>query len=177
MIPRYTRPEMSRVWSTEHRYELMLEVEMAVCEAQAARGIVPPEAARAIRERARVDPKRVEELEAQVHHDVIAFVTAAAESVGEEGRYLHYGLTSSDVLDTALALQLLEATDLIAAGLEDLLGAVAEQVERHRRTVMIGRTHGIHAEPITFGLKLAGWLAELVRNRERLAAARREIAV
>ncbi len=177
MIPRYTRPQMAAVWSAEHRYELMLEVEVLVCEALARRGTIPAEAAKAIRAKARVDPRRVEEIEAEVHHDVIAFVTAAAESVGPEGRYLHYGMTSSDVLDTAFALQLTEAADLLDEGLRALCDAIARRAREHRATSMIGRTHGIHAEPITFGLKLAGWYAELVRGRARLAAARREVAV
>ncbi|RMD84565.1 MAG: adenylosuccinate lyase [Candidatus Dadabacteria bacterium] len=177
MIPRYTRPQMAAVWSAEHRYELMLEVEVLVCEALAHRGTIPAEAAKAIRAKARVDPRRVEEIEAEVHHDVIAFVTAAAESVGPEGRYLHYGMTSSDVLDTAFALQLTEAADLLDEGLRALCDAIARRAREHRATSMIGRTHGIHAEPITFGLKLAGWYAELARGRARLAAARREVAV
>ncbi len=177
MIPRYTRPQMAGIWSAEHRYQLMLEVEVLVCEALARRGTIPEEAAEAIRRKARIDPKRVEEIEAEVHHDVIAFVTAAAESVGPEGRFLHYGMTSSDVLDTAFALQLTEAADLLDEGLRGLLDAIAAQARKHRGTRMIGRTHGIHAEPITFGLKMAGWYAELARGRARLAAARREVAV
>jgi adenylosuccinate lyase len=147
-----------------------------VCEALAKRGVVPTEAVRTIRERARVDPKRVAVIEAEVRHDVIAFVTAAAESVGAEGRFLHYGMTSSDVLDTAFAVQLVEACDLLLADLTEFRSVLRRQVEAHRRTPMVGRTHGIHAEPITFGLKLAGWYAEVGRSIRRLTTARDGIA-
>ncbi|HET9061917.1 MAG TPA: adenylosuccinate lyase [Candidatus Binatia bacterium] len=176
MIERYTRPEMGRIWSDQHRFDVMLEVEILVCEALAKRGVVPAEAVRTIRERARVDPKRVAVIEAEVRHDVIAFVTAAAESVGAEGRFLHYGMTSSDVLDTAFAVQLVEACDLLLAGLKEFRSVLRRQVEAHRRTPMVGRTHGIHAEPITFGLKLAGWYAEVGRSIRRLTTARDGIA-
>jgi adenylosuccinate lyase len=167
---------MTRLWSDARRYELMLEVEILVCEALAERGVIPADAVRTIRKKATVDADRVAEIEAEVHHDVIAFVTAAAESVGEPGRYLHYGMTSSDVLDTAFALQLVEATGTLKEGLAALTAAVRGQVERHRTTVMAGRTHGIHAEPITFGLKLAGWYAELLRDARRLDTAAEQIA-
>jgi len=177
VIPRYTRPVMAELWSDEHRYDLMLRVEILACEALARRGVVPGDAVRVIRDRARVDPVRVAEIEAEVHHDVIAFVTAAAESVGEEGRYLHFGLTSSDVLDTTFALQLSEATRVLDDDLTELMTIVRKRVEADRHTVMAGRTHGIHAEPITFGLKLAGWYAELARDRQRLRAAGEEIRV
>ncbi len=176
MIERYTRPEMAKLWSDQHRFDVMLEVEILVCEALARRGVVPTDAVRKIREKASVDPRRVAEVEAEVKHDVIAFVTAAAESVGSEGRFLHYGMTSSDVLDTAFAALLVEATDRLLGGVTKLRAAVRKQVEAHRRTPMIGRTHGIHAEPITFGLKLAGWYAELGRDLGRLELARSEIA-
>jgi len=167
---------MARLWSDEHRYELMLEVEILVCEALARRGIIPEEPVRTIRATAKVDAARVAEIEAEVHHDVIAFVTAAAESVGEAGRYLHFGMTSSDVLDTAFALQLVESGRAIETELEALLETVRERAEQHRETVMVGRTHGIHAEPITFGLKLAGWYAELERDLRRLRTAIEQIA-
>src|SRR5512139_3383590 len=167
---------MGKIWSDQHRFDVMLEVEILVCEALARRGVVPTEAVRTIRERARVDPKRVAVIEAEVRHDVIAFVTAAAESVGPEGRFLHYGMTSSDVLDTAFAVQLVEACDLLLAGLREFRSVIRGQVEAHRRTPMVGRTHGIHAEPITFGLKLAGWYAEVGRSIRRLVAARADIA-
>ncbi|MFQ5352594.1 MAG: adenylosuccinate lyase, partial [Candidatus Binatia bacterium] len=176
MIERYTSPELARLWSDAHRYEVMLEVEILVCEALAQRGVIPETAVRKIRDKASVDPARVAEIEAQVHHDVIAFVTAAAERVGEEGRFLHFGMTSSDVLDTAFAVLLVEAATCIVASLDNLIESVRGQVETHRATVMVGRTHGIHAEPITFGLKLAGWYAELRRDRTRLESARSEIS-
>ena len=176
MIERYTRPAMGKIWSDQHRFDVMLEVEILVCEALAKRGVVPSDAVRVIRERARVDPKRVAAIEAEVRHDVIAFVTAAAESIGTEGRFLHYGMTSSDVLDTAFAVQLVEACDLLLAGLGELRSVIRLQVESHRRTPMVGRTHGIHAEPITFGLKLAGWYAEIGRSIRRLTAARADVA-
>ena len=167
---------MKRLWSDSRRYELMLEVEILVCEALSRRGEIPADAVKTIREKASVDADRVAEIEAEVHHDVIAFVTAAAETVGEAGRFLHFGMTSSDVLDTAFALQLVEATARLRDGLQTLTDAVRKQVEAHRSTVMAGRTHGIHAEPITFGLKLAGWYAELRRDAQRLAAASEQIA-
>jgi adenylosuccinate lyase len=176
VIERYTRPEMGGIWSDQHRFDVMLEVEILVCEALARRGVVPAEAVRTIRERARVDPKRVAVIEAEVRHDVIAFVTAAAESVGAEGRFLHYGMTSSDVLDTAFAVQLVEACDLLLADLREFRSVIRQQIEAHRRTPMVGRTHGIHAEPITFGLKLAGWYAEVGRSIRRLVTARDGIA-
>jgi len=177
VISRYTRPGMQRLWSDEHRFALMLEIEILVCEALAARGVIPAAAVRAMRERARVDPARIAAIEAEVHHDVIAFVTAVAESIGQEGRYLHFGMTSSDVLDTAFALQLVEASRALEAGIEHLRRAVRARVVAERRTIMAGRTHGIHAEPITFGLKLAGWYAELGRDLRRMRAAHDEIAV
>ena len=176
MIGRYTRPEMGRLWSEESRLGFWLEVELALVDALAERGEVPAAAARALRQNARVNGARMLEIEAEVKHDVIAFVSSVAETVGDEGRYLHLGLTSSDVVDTAFALQLRGAADLLLAGLDRLRGAVRSQALRHRQTVMIGRTHGIHAEPITFGLKCAGWYAELTRDRARLAEARAQIA-
>ena len=176
MIGRYTRPEMAKLWSDQHRFDVMLEVEMLVCEALARRGVIPSEAVDVIRRKARVEPARVDEIEAEVKHDVIAFVTAAAESIGPEGRFLHYGMTSSDVLDTAFAVLLVESCDRLLAGLRKLRAVVRRQVETHRGTPMVGRTHGIHAEPITFGLKLAGWYAEIGRDVRRLEAARAEVA-
>ena len=176
MIDRYTRPEMGRIWSEEGRLGRWLEVELAVVEALAERGDVPAAAARALRAHARIDPARMRAIEAEVQHDVIAFVSAVAETVGDEGRYIHLGLTSSDVVDTALALQLRDAADLLLVALDRLRGAVRTQALRHRRTPMIGRTHGIHAEPITFGLKCASWYAELGRGRRGLARARTVIA-
>jgi adenylosuccinate lyase len=177
MIPRYSRPEMARLWSDESRFQAWLDVEIAATEVLAERGIVPQEALRAIKERARFDVARIDAIEKEVQHDVIAFVTNVAESVGPEGRWLHYGLTSSDVVDTALARLMRDALDRIAADVEALMDAVKARALQHRHTPMIGRTHGVHAEPMTFGLKLALWYAELVRDRERLAHARKTIAV
>ena len=177
MIPRYTRPAMGRIWTEEARYAHWLEIEILACEALAARGSVPKAAVRAIRRRARIDVARIAALEAEVKHDVIAFVTQVAESVGPEGRFLHLGLTSSDVLDTGFALQLREAARVLLAGQDLLIATLRRLARRHKRTLMIGRTNGMHAEPITFGLKVAGWYTEAVRNRERLERAARQVAV
>ena len=176
MIPRYTRPEMARIWSEEHKIALWLQVEIAVAEAWAVRGVIPPEAMERIRQ-ASCDLDRMREIEKEVDHDVIAFLRATGESVGEAARFIHLGLTSSDVIDTALALQMVEAADLLLANLDRLIEAVGRRAVEHRYTAMIGRTHGVHAEPITFGFKLAGWYAELKRARERLLAAREEVRV
>src|SRR5438046_4150967 len=151
MIARYTHPEMGRIWSDEHRYETWLLVEAAAAEAMAAAGIVPPEAARDIRERGSFDIARIEEIEQTTQHDVIAFTTAVAERVGPAARWLHFGLTSSDVVDTAQALQMREACDVVLADLGALAGAVRDRALEHRRTPMIGRTHGVHAEPMKIG--------------------------
>jgi adenylosuccinate lyase len=177
MIPRYTHPEMGRLWSDQRRYETWLAVESAAAEAMAAAGLVPADAARDIRERGAFDIARIEEIEAVTHHDVIAFTTAVAEKVGPSARWLHFGLTSSDVVDTAQAIQMRDACDLILRGLEALAEAVRVRAEEHRRTPMIGRTHGVHAEPMTFGLKLALWHAELQRNIERVRRVRGIVAV
>lgn len=176
MIGRYTRPEMAAIWSDERRLAAWLEIETAVCEALARRGDVPEDAAREIRAKAKVDPVRVAEIEAEVKHDVIAFVTAAAESVGPAGRWLHLGLTSSDVIDTAFAIQLVEAGHLLLRDVAALLEPMRRLATEHVLTPMIGRTHGVHAEPITFGLKAASWYAEFTRAFERLLAATKEIA-
>jgi adenylosuccinate lyase len=176
MIARYTRPEMARLWTDAHRLSIWLEIEVLACEALARRGKVPPDAAREIRARANVDPRRVAEIEAEVKHDVIAFVTAAAESVGPAGRWLHLGLTSSDVIDTSFAVQLGHAAHVLLRDLDAVLEAVRGLAERYRDTPMIGRTHGVHAEPITFGLKAASWYAELCRGFERLRTAAHEVA-
>jgi adenylosuccinate lyase len=171
MIERYTHPEMGRIWSDEHRFETWLQVEVAAAEAMAAAGIVPESAARDIRERGAVDVKRIDEIEAVTRHDVIAFTTAVAERVGPSARWLHFGLTSSDVIDTALALQMREACRIVLADIEALSAAVRERALEHRQTPMIGRTHGVHAEPTTFGLKLALWYAELERDAARIRRA------
>ncbi len=177
VIERYTLPEMGNLWTDNYKLKTWLQVEIAACEAQAQLGYIPAAAVEEIKAKANFDPKRVLEIEAEVRHDVIAFLTNVNEYVGEAGRYIHLGLTSSDVLDTALALQLVASLDLILRRLEDLVQAIRYQAQKHRSTVMIGRSHGIHAEPITFGFKLAGWLAEVLRNRDRLVRLHTEIAV
>src|SRR5512142_2557881 len=177
MIPRYSRPEMARLWSDESRFAAWLEVEIAASEVLAERGVVPAEALAAIKAKARFDVKRIDEIEREVQHDVIAFVSCVAESVGPEGRWLHYGLTSSDVVDTALAILMRDACDLVRADVVDLMAAVEERARQHKHAPMIGRTHGVHAEPMTFGLKMALWYAELQRQLERLDHARTTIAV
>ena len=170
MIPRYTLAEMAAIWSDEARFQAMLRVELAVGRAQARRGQVPADAIAVIEHRARVDVARIEELERTTDHDVIAFVSQVAESVGPEGRYLHLGLTSSDVVDTALALQVHAAAARLSADIEAAIEAVVRQARRHAATIEMGRTHSVHAEPTTFGLKLAGWAWELERDRQRLLA-------
>src|SRR5690348_3497721 len=177
MIQRYTHPEMGRIWSDQRRYETWLLVETAAAEAMAAAGIVPSEAARDIRDKGAFDIARIEEIEQTTQHDVIAFTTAVAEKVGPSARWLHFGMTSSDVIDTAQALQMREACDVILKDLESLAEAVRERAFEHRRTAMIGRTHGVHAEPMTFGLKLALWCAELPRGLERVRRARATVSV
>ncbi len=172
MIARYSRPAMAKVWSDERKLAAWLEVELAALDAWAELGVVPPDAARAIRGHARPPAaERVAELERQTGHDLAAFVDAVQELLGEEGRWLHYGLTSSDVVDTALALQVRDAGTLLLEGVERAIAAVIARAEEHRGTLCIGRTHGVHAEPTTFGLKLAGWAFELDRGRERLERA------
>ena len=177
MIPRYTPPEMGRIWTEQRRYETWLRVETVAAEVMAGRGLIPPEAARDIREKGAVDAARVAEIEETTRHDVIAFTTAVAERVGPSARWLHFGLTSSDVIDTALALQLRDACALLLDDLDALVDAIRDRASEHRGTPMIGRTHGVHAEPITFGLKLALWFEELQRDRERLARARDIVSV
>jgi adenylosuccinate lyase len=177
MIARYTHPDMGRIWSDQRRYETWLRVEIAAAEAMAEAGIVPVEAARDIRERGGFDIARIDTIEQTTQHDVIAFTTAVAEKVGPSARWLHFGMTSSDVIDTAQALQIREACDLILKDLDALADVVAQRAVEHRRTAMIGRTHGVHAEPITFGLKLALWHAEIGRDVERIRRARTAIGV
>ena len=177
MIERYSLPEMAEIWTDSYKMTTWLQVEIAVCEAQAELGKIPPEAVAEIKAKANFDPQRVLEIEAEVRHDVIAFLTNVNEYVGEVGRYIHLGLTSSDMLDTALALQLVASLDLILECIEELIQAIRYQAQQHRYTVMVGRSHGIHAEPITFGFKLAGWLAEVFRHRDRLLKLRQDIAV
>ena len=176
MIERYTRPEMGAVWGDAARWEAALRVEIAVAQAQAKRGDIPAAAAQAIATRAKVNLPRIAELEATLDHDTLAFVNAVAESIGAEGRYLHFGLTSSDVIDTALALQLRAASDLILAELDALIVGIIRRAREERDTVMAGRTHSVHAEPMTLGAKLAGWAFEAARDRARLALAADEVA-
>ena len=177
MIARYTHPEMGRIWSDQRRYETWLLVETAAAEAMAAAGIVPADAARDIRERGGFDIARIDEIEQTTQHDVIAFTTAVAEKVGPSARWLHFGMTSSDVIDTAQALQMREACDVILQDLDALSSAIRDRAEEHRKTPMIGRTHGVHAEPMTFGLKLAMWYSEVQRDIERMQRARQTINV
>jgi len=176
MIERYTRPEMGRIWSEENKYRAWLEVELATAEALAETGEVPAEAARLLREYARFEVARIQEIEREVRHDVIAFTTAVSESMKAAGhagasRWLHYGLTSNDVVDTAQALLVREASEVIARGIDELSEVLKKRAFEFKHTVQIGRTHGIHAEPITFGLKLALWYDEMTRNRDRFRAA------
>jgi adenylosuccinate lyase len=168
---------MGRIWSDRRRFETWLQVETAAAEAMAQAGIVPPEAAQDIRERGAFEVERIDAIEKVTQHDVIAFTTNVAEHVGPSARWLHFGLTSSDVVDTALALQMVEACDLILVGIDKAREAVRSRAEEHRRTPMIGRTHGVHAEPMTFGLKLALWYAELTRSLARVRRARETVAV
>ena len=177
MIPRYTRPEMGHIWSDENRFRTWLAVEVAATETLAAAGMVPKQAAKAIRERADFNLERILEIEAEVRHDVIAFTTAVAEKVGPDARWFHYGLTSSDVVDTAQALLIRQASALIAEDLQCLAEVLERRAWEFKDTPMVGRTHGIHAEPITFGFKLANWYSETQRNIARFAAAAEEMRV
>jgi adenylosuccinate lyase len=177
MIARYTHPEMGRIWSEQRKYETWLQVEVAAAEAMAEAGLVPHQAARDLKQNGAFDIQRIEEIEKVTQHDVIAFTTSVAEKVGPSARWLHFGLTSSDVVDTAQALQLREACDLTLSNLAAARDAIKERAFEHRRTPMIGRTHGVHAEPMTFGLKLALWYAELTRDVERVRRARETLRV
>lgn len=177
MIERYTLPEMGAIWTDNYRLKTWLQVEIAVCEAQAQLGNIPPEAVAEIKAKADFDVNRVLEIEAEVRHDVIAFLTNVNEYVGDVGRYIHLGMTSSDMLDTALALQMVASLNLILEAVEETIQGIRYQAQQHRYTIMVGRSHGIHGEPITFGFKLAGWLAEMRRNRERLVRLRHDVAV
>ncbi|MFN4089450.1 MAG: adenylosuccinate lyase [Alphaproteobacteria bacterium] len=176
MIPRYSRPEMAAIWEPETRFRIWFEIEAHACDAQAALGVVPKDAAAAVWARGGFDIPRIDEIERETKHDVIAFLTSLAEHVGPEARFVHQGMTSSDVLDTCLAVQLARATDILLDDLDRLLAALRRRAEEHKFTLCVGRSHGIHAEPTTFGLKLAGHYAEFARNRERLRAGRAEIA-
>jgi adenylosuccinate lyase len=176
MIPRYTRPEMAAIWDASQRYRIWFEIEAHACDAAAELGLIPKAAARAIWKKGRFDPAKIDAIEKKTRHDVISFLTNLAESVGPPSRFIHRGMTSSDVLDTCLAVQLSRAADLLIADVDQLLRALKKRALEHRKTICIGRSHGIHAEPTTFGLKLAGFYAEFARNRKRLQQARAEIA-
>jgi adenylosuccinate lyase len=177
MIPRYTRPEMARLWSDGRRFEVWLEVELRACEAMEALGTVPPGTAAKVRDRVKLDPERILEIEKTTRHDVIAFLTQVEETAGEAARWLHLGMTSSDILDTSFALLLREALDLILKGVERLRGVLRRRALEHRGTPCMGRSHGMHAEPISLGLVFARWYAQLGRDHARLLRAREAIAV
>lgn len=176
MIPRYSRPQMTAIWEPENKFRIWLQIEVTAAEAMAELGLIPKEAAEAAKARGGFDIGRIDEIEREVKHDVIAFLTSVAEHVGPEARYLHAGLTSSDVLDTCFNIQLTEAADILIADLDALLAALKTRAQEHKHTVTVGRSHGIHAEPTTFGLKLAQAYAEFARNRERMVQAREEVA-
>ena len=176
MIPRYSRPEMTRIWEPENKFRIWFEIEAHACDAQAELGVIPKEAAKAVWERGAFEIDRIDAIERETKHDVIAFLTNLAEHVGPEARFVHQGMTSSDVLDTCLAVQLTQAADILLADIDKLLAVLKRRALEHKDTVCIGRSHGIHAEPTTFGLKLAGHYAEFDRNRKRLEVARAEIA-
>ena len=177
MLARFTHPDMAAIWETENKFRIWLEIETQVAEAQAKLGIIPSDAAQAIREKGAFDIARVDEIETEVRHDVIAFLTCVSENIGEHGRWLHQGLTSSDVIDTGFSLQLKEAAELIIVTLDDLLDVLSRRVREHKSTLCIGRSHGIHAEPTTFGLKLAGHYAAFKRARQRIVQAQEEVSV
>src|ERR1700728_1364143 len=177
LIPRYTRPEMGRIWNDENRFRTWLAVEVAATETLAEAGMVPKDAAKAIRERANFSVERIFQIEAEIKHDVIAFTTAVAEIVGPHARWFHYGLTSNDVVDTAQALLIQQASSLIAGGLERLADVLERRAWEFKDTPMIGRTHGIHAEPVTFGFKIANWYSETQRNIARFAAAAEDLRI
>ena len=176
MIPRYSRPEMTAIWSEESKFQIWFEIEAHACDAQAKLGVIPSDAAATIWQRGAFDIERINDIERKTKHDVIAFLTNLAEYVGEDARFVHQGMTSSDVLDTTLSVQLSRASDLMLAGLDRLLAGLRSRAHEHKRTATIGRSHGIHAEPTTLGLKFASFYAEFSRCRERLVAARREVA-
>ena len=176
MIPRYARPEMSAIWEPEAKFQIWLEIETHACDAQAAIGVIPKAAAEAVRARGRIEAARIAEIEDETHHEIIAFLTNLAEHVGPDARFVHQGMTSSDVLDTCLAVQLTRAADLLVADVDDVLAALRRRATEHKKTLCVGRSHGVHAEPTTFGLKLVGHYAEFARAKERLVAARETVA-
>jgi adenylosuccinate lyase len=176
MIPRYSRPQMAKIWEPENYFRIQMDIEAYTCEAQEKLGIIPAGTAKAVRERGTFEVDRIREIEREVHHETIAFLTNLAEHVGPEARFVHQGMTSSDVLDTCLAVQLTQAADILLGDLDAVLKALKKRAFEHKYTPMVARSHGVHAEPTSFGLKLAGHYAEFARNRERLVAARKEIA-
>jgi len=176
MIPRYTLPRMAAIWELEHRFQVWLRIEILACEAWAQLGKIPADALQAIKTRAAFDVRRIQELEQTARHEVVAFLNAVAERVGEPARHIHLGLTSSDVMDTALAFQLREAAEILLEDCDALLGTLRTLARTHKHTVTVGRTHGVHAEPVTFGLKVARWYSEMLRNRERLEQAQAAVA-
>ncbi len=176
MIPRYARKQMTDIWEAENRFRIWFEIEAHACDANAKLGRIPEDAAKAVWERGQWEIDRIDEIEREVKHDVIAFLTNLAEHVGDEARFVHQGMTSSDVLDTCLSVQLMQAADLLIADLDELLAVLKRRAEEHKYTICIGRSHGIHAEPVTFGLKMAQAYAEFDRCRDRMIAAREEIA-
>ena len=176
MIPRYSRPIMEKIWEPENRFQIWFEIEAHACDAQAELGVIPKEAAQAVWEKGGFDVKRIDAIEAEVKHDVIAFLTSLAEYVGPEARFVHQGMTSSDVLDTCLSVQLSQAADILLEDMDHLLAALKRRAIEHKLTPTVGRSHAIHAEPTTFGVKLAGFYAEFKRNKDRLEIAREEIA-
>lgn len=176
MIPRYSKPEMTAIWDPENKFKIWLEIETLACEKMADLGVIPDSVPKALRDKGGFDIDRIDEIEREVKHDVIAFLTSVAEHIGEDSRYVHQGMTSSDVVDTAFAVQLTQSADLLIEKLNALLGALKKKAHEHKDTICVGRSHGIHAEPTTFGLKLAGHYAAFKRNLERLQAARKNIA-
>src|ERR1700716_2480077 len=168
MIPRYSRPQMAAIWEPENYFRIQLDIEAYACEAQEKLGIIPAGTTKALRERGKFEVERIREIEREVHHETIAFLTNLAEHVGPEARFVHQGMTSSDVLDTCLAVQLTQAADILLADLDKVLTALKKRAFEHKMTPTVGRTHGIHAEPVTFGLKLAYAYAEFARNKDRL---------
>ncbi|MBK17938.1 MAG: adenylosuccinate lyase [Rhodospirillaceae bacterium] len=176
MIPRYSRPDMAKIWEPENKFRIWFEIEAHACDAQAELGVIPKDAAKAVWDRGKWEIDRIDEIERETKHDVIAFLTNLAEHVGDEARFVHQGMTSSDVLDTCLAVQMTQAADILIADIEALLAALKKRALEHKDTICIGRSHAIHAEPTTFGVKLAGHYAEFARNLDRLRTARAEVA-
>ena len=176
MIPRYSRPAMTAIWEPENRFRIWFEIEAHACDALAAAGIIPASAAKTIREKGKFEIERIDAIEREIHHDVVAFLTNLAEHIGPDARFLHQGMTSSDVLDTCLAVQLKQASDILLADLDGLLKVLKRRAFEFKHTITVGRSHGIHAEPTTFGVKLAGFFVEFTRAKRRLETAKQEIS-